>query len=316
MIKTTHKQHKNNKAGFTIVETMLFLAVSGFVVVGVIVGTSSSIARQRYQDSVQDFAEFLRKTYSEVINVQNSRTNNTNNICTIDSIIKNPTLSLDVNPENFPGKSDCAIYGKMLVVKDHKIRSYTLLGKAINSTDKTAINLSTPEAIKELGIDALTIQKNSDNTCSYKTINSKPAYRPQWDAKIQNTMDQSSFSGTILILRSPLSGAVHTFNLKDNISFDLDELEKENLDCAKTDHKVKLKNKTLSSILSESKPEDTLKSEDIDFCLKSSDFFLNSDRRNIRIKKGGHNSSSVEIVSADTNIFTIDKDKTKGNRCL
>ena len=56
--------------GFTIIEIMIFLAITGLLVVGVLVGTGSTIARQRYNDAVESFAEFLRRQYSFVINPQ------------------------------------------------------------------------------------------------------------------------------------------------------------------------------------------------------------------------------------------------------
>jgi len=60
---STHK-------GFTIIEVMIFLAISGALLVGVIVGTSATIARQRYNDAVESFAEFMRRQYSVVISPQ------------------------------------------------------------------------------------------------------------------------------------------------------------------------------------------------------------------------------------------------------
>jgi prepilin-type N-terminal cleavage/methylation domain-containing protein len=61
-----HTKHK----GFTIIEVMIFLAISGLLLVGVLIGTGTTIARQRYNDAVQSFAEFLRQQYSFVINPQ------------------------------------------------------------------------------------------------------------------------------------------------------------------------------------------------------------------------------------------------------
>ena len=58
------------KQGFTIIEVMLVLAITGLMLVGVIAGTYSSIATQRYNDSVRSFSEFLREIYAEVISPQ------------------------------------------------------------------------------------------------------------------------------------------------------------------------------------------------------------------------------------------------------
>lgn len=61
-------KHKRN--GFTLVEIVLFLAITSLLFVGIIAGTNNSIFQQRYNDSVQNFAEFLRRIYSEVANPQ------------------------------------------------------------------------------------------------------------------------------------------------------------------------------------------------------------------------------------------------------
>lgn len=50
------------KRGFTIIEVMLVLAITGLMLVGVIAGTYSSIATQRYNDSVRSFSEFCAKS--------------------------------------------------------------------------------------------------------------------------------------------------------------------------------------------------------------------------------------------------------------
>ena len=66
-------RRKTEKKGFTILEVMLFLAITGLMLIGVIGGTYSAIASQRYTDSVRSFAEFLRQTYAEVISPEIGR---------------------------------------------------------------------------------------------------------------------------------------------------------------------------------------------------------------------------------------------------
>ena len=38
------------KYGFTIIETMLFIAITGLVFAGVVIGTNGSLRSQRYRD--------------------------------------------------------------------------------------------------------------------------------------------------------------------------------------------------------------------------------------------------------------------------
>lgn len=59
--------------GFTIIETMLFLAVSGLMVIGLLAGVGSVIRDQQYKDAVQSYANFLRVQHGQVITVINNR---------------------------------------------------------------------------------------------------------------------------------------------------------------------------------------------------------------------------------------------------
>lgn len=61
------------RSGFTIIEVVLFLAISSGLAIFLLVGTSAAIQRQQYRDSVQSFASFLRGQYERVISVENDR---------------------------------------------------------------------------------------------------------------------------------------------------------------------------------------------------------------------------------------------------
>ena len=60
---------KRIKGGFTLIEVSLFLAITGLLFLGVTIGVQNSIFQQRYNDSVQNFVEFLRSAYSKTENV-------------------------------------------------------------------------------------------------------------------------------------------------------------------------------------------------------------------------------------------------------
>ena len=110
MLRTRAKQSNitaKSAEGFTIVEVMLVLGISSLLLIGLIGGTFASIARQRYNDSVRDFAEYLRTVYSEVISPQSLGLGNS---------------------------SEYAILGKILVFgsqeNDSTIYSATIVGNA------------------------------------------------------------------------------------------------------------------------------------------------------------------------------------------
>ena len=64
---------KKFRRGFTLVEVGLFLGVTGMLFVGIVMGVQGSMFQQRYNDSVQGFAEFLRSIYSQTSNVEGNR---------------------------------------------------------------------------------------------------------------------------------------------------------------------------------------------------------------------------------------------------
>lgn len=97
---------KTRNKGFTIIEVTLFLAVSALLMVGLMIGVSSSVNRQHYNDSVQDMAEYLRNVYAGTSNVK--------------------------NPGDGKGNStDKAIYGKLIIINsggDTKLSTYKVIG--------------------------------------------------------------------------------------------------------------------------------------------------------------------------------------------
>lgn len=89
-------------AGFTIIEVMLFLAISGALVTMLLVGVSASIQREQYRDATQSFAQFMRSQYDGVINVENNHNNNHPRKC--------PLISS--TPPTYNGQSHCVIVGR------------------------------------------------------------------------------------------------------------------------------------------------------------------------------------------------------------
>lgn len=93
------------KRGFTIIEVVLFLAISGGLAAALILGTGAAIQRQQYKDSVQSYANFLTTQYSRVVSVENDRSDDEK--CSIDG------ASLENR-----GQSDCVIVGRYISTED------------------------------------------------------------------------------------------------------------------------------------------------------------------------------------------------------
>lgn len=105
-----------NKKGFTLIEVVLFLALSGALVASLIAGTSRSISQKRYNDTVDNFVDYLQGLYSDVNYVQGTGIGG--------------------------GNTNKAIYGKIIISNDGTtFDEYTVLGSAAcNSGEDDALD--------------------------------------------------------------------------------------------------------------------------------------------------------------------------------
>ena len=248
------------KSGFTLIEVMLFLAITGLLLIGVLGGTYSAIATQRYNDSVRSFAEFLRQIYSEVISPESIG-------------------SSDSSDQAIGSSNEYAIYGKIIVfgLEDEqntdKIYTATIVGNV--TPPSTSNGFIADLAAADVGLFCGISDGDFEST-----VNS---YTMLWDAKIQNT-EQQQFKGTVIIARSPTSGTIHTaftseqFNLRDN--------------CQPDDSAASSKlNKTLKE-----SPSAFSTSDNVNFCVKSNNSVI---VRDVRLTADGRNTSAVNILNAD-----------------
>lgn len=181
---------KIRTAGFTIIETMLFLAVTGVLVMAILIGTGTSINIQRYRDSVQSLQTTLQDQYSEVVNVRNetpseSLTCDNNAVVTAD-----PSL-----PSGTRGQDDCVLLGRYVRTLDDK----TL---AID----TVVGYVDPN-IAQSSNDLAVLQQYSINT----NPDFSETYEVEWGAALHQEGSENAANFSLLVVRSPLSGVVRTF---------------------------------------------------------------------------------------------------------
>lgn len=249
--------------GFTIVEVMLVLSISGLLLVGLIGGTFASIARQRYNDSVRDFAEYLRTVYSEVISPQSLGLGNS---------------------------SDYAILGKVLVFganeNDSTVYSATIVGDA--------------KIPPSSGKDFLAELQESENLqliCG-NTAEEQPStlasYTPLWQSELVQannptlgTVFGNKFKGTLIISRSLTSATVHTAFLPEVTYNLLDQCTPEN-NTASTSFEEGLNEYGAAYAASLERATS--------ICVKSDDSAIS---REIRIAADGRNTSAIHIIDED-----------------
>lgn len=166
--------------GFTIVETMLFFAITGLLIMGILVGTGTSINVQRYRDSVTSLQSYLQLQYSNVANVSNDTTTNTCN-------------SSDSTPR---GQSGCVILGKYTTISSDgaTINTQDVLGSDISDSTDVSNDLS---ALKVSSIKVSLVDSET--------------YELEWGSSVQYPGSGSAATLYMLILRSPSSGVIRTF---------------------------------------------------------------------------------------------------------
>lgn len=174
------------QAGFTFIETMLFLAVSGALAVGVLVSAGYAINVQRYRDATTSLTNYIQGAYSDTVNVKNDRQSTLE--CTPSSGI--------ANGSGQPlGTSDCTIVGRLLRTDD---------GQTFTSTPVFA-RQDTVNASNDTDAFAQ-VQLFTDDT-----LIESPAYVLEWGTSATRPGGTPIGSTSILIVRSPLSGAIRTF---------------------------------------------------------------------------------------------------------
>ena len=312
---------KSSKKGFTIIEITLALAVTAAMLVAFMATIAARISRERYSDTTKGFADALRKVYSEVENVENGRTGSIseqNKYCTLAGQAAALTDPNNLpNPGNaseegygYVGRSGCAIYGKLVSFGENSsndstaYRVYDVIGRTIEFRGST-VGDNILANLKGVYADIMSfVPDGTLGAYSLKPAGAEYAYFPTWDAWLENTKGEK-FEGELLIIRSPVSGAVHTYWLGKDLNFEYFMSKFQNRDQGSLTEIINNANSegyALSEYLDAgTDPNTNFVSEDLDLCVSSNDFLIGLSRKNnIRIKANGHDSSAIEIVETDS----------------
>lgn len=186
------------KSGFTIIETMLFLAISGLLVMGILASAGTSINTQRYRDSVNSLQSVLQKQYSDVINVSNEHDSSWS--CDSSNA---PTQS---GTGTYIGQSDCVLLGKYIRSNDDG--SGLIVKDVVGHMPSVSTSFLSETEI---------FLKNGNGSIPGYNIQvsqvSQDDYSLEWNASMVQKKPNSSqkYALSMLILRSPNSGTILTF---------------------------------------------------------------------------------------------------------
>jgi type II secretory pathway pseudopilin PulG len=177
--------------GFTIIEVMLFLAVTGALVIAILAGAGVSIGQQRYRDSVNSLKSFIQTQYNEVTNVINDRGQG----WTCDTAATVTQTAEGAGETR--GTSNCVILGRFITVNE--------TGTVLTTANVVGYHaIGAPSATSDIA------ELATNYTMQVSPIN-QATTEVSWGAQIVNAGSTTPQRFSLLILRSPLSGSIVTF---------------------------------------------------------------------------------------------------------
>lgn len=179
--------------GFTIIEVLLFLSVTGLLAMGILAGSGLAISQQRYRDSVNSLKSYIQQQYSEVTNVINSRPGNW--ACDTTAAVNELAAGGQAR-----GTSDCVLMGRYITINE----------TGTELTTSSVVGYRAPGAA-EATTDIAEIANN------YRLATSPVDQDEQevaWGAQVVKEKTTTPQPMSILIVRSPLSGSLITFTME------------------------------------------------------------------------------------------------------
>lgn len=163
------------RRGFTIIEVMLFLAISGLLAVGILAGAGSAISQQQYKDAAVTLRSDIQQLYEDAVAIRNDR-----------------SPSVSVCGSTKAGASDCVILGSLMTLDESgAVVKYRIIGD--DPLGDPAANRMTDEVslLKMLKPRIADTTDPVDATLG-------------WDTRLDH-------ANSLLVIRSPRSGGTYTF---------------------------------------------------------------------------------------------------------
>lgn len=249
---TMNRVARVRRQGFTIIEVMLFLAVSGFLLVGIIASTGNSLANQRYKDAVQDFADTLRQQYAYVSETEVATRESGNDSVCYGLVSQNITVAADGQLDSFfrtvqnqkantisgRGRTNCVVYGVVVTLSNARIQTTTLVGEDYQASVKAAeasgqpvddtksdLAILSDMSANNLSVDCaaglISSNNATTNNCRIRTTGAIHTSNLKWSTNmltpVNNSGQSSPLKATLIIFRSPRDGAIRTYVMNDVI---------------------------------------------------------------------------------------------------
>jgi len=196
---------REQQAGFTVVEIILFLAVTGALIAALLGGVGIALNNQRYQDAVQSFKTLLQAQFTELDSISNEH----DGTWTCDTATAKTSQSPDGTGAEDRGRSQCYIVGRYVTINNADVTISEVIGSD-SSTKTTKTNPTDIDVMAGNYHYNLSSVRTETDSLSWGTQISWPVPTvsgPHDGAQAQGT----SRAIAILIMRSPDSGITYLF---------------------------------------------------------------------------------------------------------
>lgn len=190
---------KVNQSGFTVIEVILFLAITGVLFAVLMIGVGTGINQQRYLDSARSYKALIQDQYAAALNTENSITQVGE--CTVDATSNRGAINQDANRNTDRGTSKCVVMGRAIRILPENggvvgIQTSSVTG--YNADNADVQDLSDIDAIVKFNPQIAKFDQSVTDLDwgSYLTTTDNPR-RPS--------------EAIIVILRSPSTGNIRVF---------------------------------------------------------------------------------------------------------
>jgi|GEM_PF-349356 len=184
------------EGGFTVIEVILFLAITGLLAFSLLGGWTAMINTQRYKDSVKTVQSFLQQQYNLVYNVENVKQADGGPYCVVNGSGEPEFVATGVSR----GQSNCIQMGRLVnITGGTQIRSYAIVGVDLVSDSTTTDSASIRGRNPIVVTDGFQLTDNE--------------LEVPWQAEVVRRASQGGTRQNVAlaIIRSPLTGSVHTY---------------------------------------------------------------------------------------------------------
>lgn len=208
--------------GFTLIEVMLFLAITAALFAGIAMAVNNVMLTQQYNDTTQNFFEFMRSIYSQVSNPESPAKGNSNQAIYGKLVVFGQTKDLDGIKEVMNGNAVFVydVVGDVLTADDPITGSMQDLLNKLNA--QVVMNCVKNNKIVYGKLNPSNCNSSTSGT-NYAYFALAEKYELRWGAAIEESTSRTLFKGAFLIARHPKSGVINTLYSTNNGLFRINE---------------------------------------------------------------------------------------------